>query len=166
MTNSELGATRVHTRNAVASGRDLQGAGANEISDPKATRDVDIPSAVAWLRSFLDPEYTADGGSKKHQVPGRPFPPRKMILGFPGVRINWGVPSLPPTEMYCIMTQCEVTYDGFFGDGTPRMARVDLAFAEIIQIKGQIVVHDAADRRYVGENGYVLTDKAIKDTIK
>jgi hypothetical protein len=125
-------------------------------------RNVDIPSAVAFLRSFLDPEYSSDGRGVKGPIPDRPYPPRKLILGLPGVRMNWGVPSLPPSEMYCIMTQCEVNYDGFFGDGTPRMARVDLSFSEIIQIAGEIKVQDAANRRAVGQTGYTLTDKALK----
>jgi hypothetical protein len=148
---------------SIGGGQNAGGAGIALSEDP---RNVDIPSAVAWLRAFLDPEYSADGTGKKSTVPARPHPPRKMILGFPGVRINWGVTSLPPTEMYCIMVGCEVNYDGFFGDGTPRMARVDLAFAEIIQVHGQIEVQDASWRRTIGHNGYQLTDKAIKDSIK
>lgn len=138
--------------------------GAKLIASNIDPRNVDIPSAIAWLRSFLDPEYAS--GGRKSPVPARPFPPRKMVLGLPGVRLNWGVPSLPPSEIYCILTQCDVNYDGFFGDGTPRMARVDLAFAEIIQVAGQMRVHDANWRRTAGQAGYTLTDKAIKKTIK
>jgi len=120
------------------------------------SRNVDIPSAIAYLRSFLDPEYSTNGQDTSSTVPDRPHPPRKMILGLPGMRINWGVPSLPADEMYSIMTQCDVNYDGFFPDGSPRMARVDLSFAEIIQIQGTVKVHDALNRRRYGNAGYNL----------
>lgn len=128
------------------------------------SRNVDIPSAVAWLRSFLLPEYSKDGKGTFGSVPERPRPPMKMILGLPGTRINWGVPVLPPSEVYCIMTGCEVTYDGFFFDGTPRMAKVQLSFAEIIQVGGRIVVQDGATKRSIALGGYTLNDNGTKGT--
>jgi hypothetical protein len=127
-------------------------------SDPT---NVDIPSAVAWLRSFLLPEYSTDGG-KFSGIPERPRPPFKLILGLPGVRLNWGVPTLPPTEVYVIMTGCEVAYDGFFHDGTPRTAKVQLTFAEIIQIGGKIIVQDGSTKRSLALAGYTLNDNGTK----
>ena len=127
-------------------------------------RNVDIPSAIAWLRSFLDPEYSSDGHSTYGTSPARPRPPRKMILGFPNVRINWGVPELKKDEVYSIMTQCDVSYEGFFANGAPRFARVDLSFAEIIQIGGGIRVHDALNKRRVAYAGYGLNDQSNKGT--
>lgn len=123
-------------------------------------RNVDIPSAVAWLRSFLLPWYSNDGNGTFNSTPNRPHPPRKLILGLPGVRLNWGVPTLPAEMMNAIMTSCEVTYDGFFHDGTPRMAKVSLAFAEIIQIGGRITVHNAENKNMLGMAGYKLNDKS------
>jgi len=122
-------------------------------------RNVDIPSAVAWLRSFTYPEYSQDGNGQNSGTPQRPYPPRKLILGLPGTRINYGVPSLPPSEVYCIMLGCPVTYTSFFADGTPRVARVDLSFAEIIQVAGGVYVQDAYDRRSVGNKGYGLNER-------
>lgn len=122
----------------------------------KDLRNVDIPSAVAWLRSFMDPEYSVNGAGGVSDANKRPYPPRKMILGFRGVRINWGNASLPSSELYCIMVGCDVTYDAFFVDGTPRVARVALAFNEIIQVGGGIKVHDAFNRRNYGLRGYAL----------
>jgi hypothetical protein len=124
----------------------------------KDPRDVDIPSAVAWLKSFLLPEYSGLRGTSGAS-PSRPNPPRKLILGMPGLRLNWGVPSLPPTEVYCIMKNCAVSYQAFFHDGTPRLTKVSLSFIEIIQINGRIMVQDASDRRSVGLNGYTLNDQ-------
>lgn len=120
-------------------------------------RNVDIPSAVAWLRANLLPEYSSNGQGTFSQTPLRPRPPSKLILGMPGMRLNWGVPSLPYDEIHCIMTSCEVAYEGFFHDGTPRMAKVSLAFAEIIQVGGRIVVQDGGTKRYLGLAGYNLT---------
>ena len=125
-------------------------------------RDVYIPAAIAWLRAFTYPEYSSDGKGLKSSRAARPFPPRKLILGLPGMRINFGENTLPPDEMYAIMTQCDVVYEGFFPDGTPRFARVDLAFAEIVQIGGKILSHDAFVRRRVGQNGYLLRETNLR----
>jgi hypothetical protein len=125
-------------------------------------RDVYIPAAIAWLRAFTYPEYSQDGKGLKSSRAARPFPPRKLILGLPGMRINFGESTLPPDEMYAIMTQCDVVYEGFFPDGTPRLARVDLAFAEIVQIGGKILSHDAFVRRRQGLNGYLLRETNLR----
>ena len=154
---SNLGASYKKSLISPNKARDASGSSAE-------TRNVDIPSAIAWLRSFLDPEYSADGHSTYKASPSRPRPPRKLVLGFPGLRINWGVPELNKDEVYSIMTQCEVQYEGFFSDGSPRFARVDLSFAEIIQIGGQIKVHDALSRRQAGYSGYSLNDQSNKGT--
>lgn len=124
-------------------------------------RNPDIPSAIAWLRSFMYPEYSQDGTGFSTEIPNRPKPPRKLILGLPGVRINWGVPVLPSSEVFCIMLSCDSNYMGFFSDGTPRMAKVSLTFAEIVQVQGRIHVHDAADRRVFGRMGYRANDPAL-----
>ena len=129
---------------------------AGALTKSEDPRNVDIPSAVAWLRSFMYPEYTDGEAGKRTDKPRRPLPPRKMILGLPGVRVNWGEPSLPPSEVYCIMLACPVSYQAFFADGTPRIARVDLTFAEIIQIHGAVRVQDAFVRRDLGYQGYRL----------
>ena len=125
-----------------------------DISSNKDPRNVDIPSAIAWLKSHLLPEYTEDGNGILAPTPRRPLPPRKLILGIPGVRLNWGVPVLPATEVYVIMTGCQVTYTSFFHDGTPRIAKVSLSFAEIIQVGGKVTVHDASNLRDVAYGGY------------
>jgi hypothetical protein len=131
--------------------------GVSSNSDP---RNVDIPSAITWLRSFLLPWYSDDGKGTYSSTPNRPHPPRKLILGLPGVRLNWGVPTMPSEQMNAIMTSCEVVYDGFFHDGTPRMAKVSLAFAEIIQVGGRITCHNAENKNILGLSGYTLDDKS------
>jgi len=127
-------------------------------------RNVDIPSAVAWIKSFLLPEYSTDGRGSFSSTPQRPRPPMKLILGMPGVRLNWGVPSLPAFEINCILKAAPVTYEGFFHDGTPRMVKMALTFAEIIQVGGTIVVQDGATMRSVGLSGYTLNEGGNKGT--
>lgn len=133
--------------------------GANEgrqsfINTSDDSRNVDIPSAVAWLKSFSLPEGTADGSVG---LSVRPKPPRKMILGLPGVRINQGIPGLCADQMYAIMTECSTVYEGFFADGTPRITKLNLTFVETIQIGGRVINHDARDKR-LGGLGYVLNN--------
>jgi hypothetical protein len=160
-TESELAALKKGAVKAafayVISGDNYAGLNIAQNDDP---RNVDIPSAVAWLRSFLLPEYSTDGKGTFSSTPQRPRPPRKIILGLPGVRLNWGVPELPAEQVYVIMTGCEVAYEGFFHDGSPRIAKVALAFAEIIQVGGRIVVQDAGNKRRLGFGGYSLNDKS------
>lgn len=126
-------------------------------------RNADIPGAVAWLRSFLYPEYSEDGaGGFNRGRPRRPLPPKKLILRMPGMGLNLGVDELPPDEIYCIMTGCDVQYEAFFADGYPRIAKVDLTFAEIIQVKGEIKVHDASSKRNEALLRYTLGSDADK----
>lgn len=134
------------------------------ISSSNDPRNVDIPSAIAWLRSFLLPQYAKDSSAQglQNETPSRPLPPQKMILGLPGTRLNWGVPELTPDQIYCIMTGCGVHYEGFFHDGTPRFAKVALQFSEIIQVQGTIKVHDGGVKRLVALGGYQLNDKGTK----
>jgi hypothetical protein len=60
------------------------------------------------------------------------------------------------------MTGCEVAYDGFFHDGTPRMAKCSLTFAEIIQVGGRIIVQDGGTKRSIALGGYTLNDNGTK----
>jgi hypothetical protein len=157
----DFGTSKSGAASAEAASRLYYGASNLGIANNSDPRNVDIPSAVAWLRSFLLPEYSADGVSFP-SVPQRPRPPPKLILGMPGMRLNWGIPTLPATEIYVIMTGCEVNYEGFFHDGTPRMAKVALSFAEIIQVGGKIIVQDGGTKRRTAMGGYTLNDVGAK----
>lgn len=116
-------------------------------------RDVDIPSAIAWLRSFLYP--TVNIGSQFTKT-AFPKPPRKLILGLPGMRMDYDSGIAQRDQIICIMTQCEVTYEGFFTDGTPRFAKVALQFVETIQVQGKINNQDAFALRTKANVGYQL----------
>lgn len=119
-------------------------------------RNVDIPSAIAWLRTFVYPDYSQDGNGIGKAT--RAKPPQKVILGLPGMNINHNTNSWTPIhEMVSLMTQCDVSYGGFFSDGSPRIAKVQLQFVETIQYQGKINQVDAFAVRSFGIGGYGQT---------
>lgn len=116
-------------------------------------RNVNIPSAVGWLRSFEYPDYSADGNGHASAI--RAKPPQKLILGMPGMDLAHSVQGhLKVYEMVCLMTQCDVTYSGFFYDGSPRIARVQLQFVQTIQFQGRVNQVDAFAVRSFAYPGY------------
>lgn len=112
-------------------------------------RNVDIPGAVAWLRQFTYPIYINNGTPVD-----RALPPKRLVLVMPGVRLNHSNPGFGASEVPCIMTQCDVTYEAFFPSGTPRLAKVALTFAEVIQIQNTIKPQDGSVVRYIGQSMY------------
>ncbi len=103
------------------------------------SRNVDIRSAIAWLRRLMLPAYI-NGGSEEH-VPMAKAPPRVLLqllnsgigLAGGGGRILGG-----PDSILCFMSQCNITYQAFFANGLPRIAMVALAFIEVAQAGGRI----------------------------
>lgn len=96
--------------------------------------NVDIRSAVVWLRSHMLPTYDKSG---------RSVAPPKILLYIPKSGIGLAGGSTPVTQqnvdaIVCVMTQCEVTWEKFFTSGAPRLAQVSLAFAQVPQYKGQV----------------------------
>jgi len=117
-------------------------------------RNVDVRSAVAWLRQFQFPHYrsgssstsgAAGGGGGGAGANGQgvsfiSYPPKRLRLFIPnsGIGIAGGNPAnaqgaLFPHSVTCVMTQCDVTWDAFFPSGMPRIATVSLAFAQVPQ---------------------------------
>lgn len=97
--------------------------------------NVDIRSAVVWLRSHMLPTYDKEG---------RAIAPPKLILYMPnsGIGAAGGFASnfaSQPDAVLCVMASCEVSYESFFPSGLPRTATVSLSFNQIPQYKGQIV---------------------------
>jgi hypothetical protein len=162
----EIGFTVVFTRdNALTAAEKVAPVG-QETSDP---RNVHIPAAISWLRSFKYPEARNPKmfSNASSFITGKrdssffPLPPRKLILGVPGLGLNHGEDSLCTDEIYCIMLQCEVSYDSFFNDGTPRIATVQLNFAEIIQVNGQIRSQQSSMLKTTANYEYNLTDIGV-----
>lgn len=126
------------------------------LADP---RNVDIPSAIAWLTSFQLPNYAANHDATRSFDPSRhrPKPPSKLILGLPGLRLGMGSRSgHSADELVCVMLSADVTYESFFSDGTPRIARVALSFAETIQVRNKVGFSEAGALRNAGMVGYRL----------
>lgn len=142
----EISFTAVFTRDRVFS--DEEKTNITQGNPPKDLRNIDIPSAVAWLRSYTYPEYP----SRKE----RPKPPRRVILTLPGLKLGIGKDGMGEDDFPCVMTQCEVSYESFFSDGSPRIARVNLGFAETIQYGGKINPVNAVDIRRVAMAGYTI----------
>jgi hypothetical protein len=99
-------------------------------------RNVWIPGALAWLRRFLIPRY---GDTTEVGVP-LTFPPRKILLSIPGaLHLNGGGGGFSGSGgIYCVMTQCEISYESFFPSGDPRIATAQLTFAEVPQVGGRV----------------------------
>jgi hypothetical protein len=137
-------------------------------SDPKGVprapetslRTIDVDAAIAWIQSYQYPEY---GNESKldflasSSPTGRPKPPRKMILTLPNVAFNFGRDGSMPDEMNCIMLSAEVSRESFFPSGATRLAKIDLTFGEIIQVRGTVKPHDARRIREEGLGRYHLS---------
>jgi hypothetical protein len=108
-------------------------------------RNVDVDAAIAWIQSYQYPEYSKDVAKADGPRTGRdrPAPPRKILLTLPNVAINFGRPEICPDEMNCILLSAEVSRESFFPSGATRLAKVELTFAEIIQMRNTVRPHDA-----------------------
>lgn len=112
-------------------------------------RNADIRSAIVWLRQYLFPTYKDD----------KTFAPPHVSLFIPGSGIGAAGGALTlasgPDTMKAVMTQCEVSYDSFFPSGLPRIATVQLSFAQIGQAGGLVTFPAYSDAmgKYVAE-GY------------
>lgn len=94
------------------------------------TRDLDLRTAVSWLRWFMYPYYTPDNG-------GRAYEPAKALLVMP----NSGIGYDGSDYVLCVMTQCDVTYEASFPSGFPRVIEVSLGFSEVVQQAGRVQFH-------------------------
>lgn len=94
-------------------------------------RNIDIRSALIWLRSFRMPTYNADGTY---------LPPAKVVLSIPGSRIGlWSGDTGTGREadsVTAVMTQCEIEVRACFPNGNIRIAAVQLVFEEVAQKEG------------------------------
>jgi len=103
------------------------------------SRNVDIRTAVMWLRRFMMPRYggnVATGGALTSA-------PHKLQLIMPGTGIGWagGAGDTQHNTQHhitAIMTACEVEWVQFFPSGFPRIATVQLSFAQVAQYKGRV----------------------------
>lgn len=99
----------------------------NDSYNPDGTqgRNVNIADGIAWFRSKLYPTYKDNEKVK---------PPPKLFLVLEGTQIASYVGSYKTGGIPCIMSSCDVTYNAFFQDGTPRLATLSMEFLEIVQL--------------------------------
>lgn len=93
-------------------------------------RDMDLRSAVAWLRWFMYPSYGASGADI------RAYEPAKCLLTFPNTGLGYaaeGEGTGVSDSVLCAMRQCDVTYQAWFPSGHPRLIEVSLSFVELVQ---------------------------------
>lgn len=133
------------------------------VSKGHVRRNVDIRTALLWLRTYMLPTYgqTVEVGVPLTQSP------RKLDLYIPnsgigllgGASQNMGTlgerraalqgysvttsssdasTNISADHVLCLMTQCDVTYEAFFPSGMPRIATVQLQFAQTAQAGGRV----------------------------
>lgn len=97
----------------------------------------DISASVSWLRHKMYPYFDDTLGIMKPPPRLRVYfggtgRPQKTELGlhFQGLSDN--------NVLDCILTACDVSYTKFFPNGTPRLAMVEVALTQIIQVDNDI----------------------------
>lgn len=96
---------------------------ASSLLGKKERKDtVDIAAAIAYLRQFTYPKYVNDLAN----------PPPFVVVYLP----NSGIVSAMGggSSFVGAMTQCDVTYEAFHRNGSPRIATVQLGFVEVVQV--------------------------------
>jgi hypothetical protein len=99
-------------------------------------RNPDLRGAIAWLRRYMLPSYNGDNSSNITQAPNK----LRLFLPNSGLGLTGGsdLKGSSIDSIYCVMTQCEATYESFFQSGLPRVVTVSLAFAQIPQFRGGV----------------------------
>jgi hypothetical protein len=98
-----------------------------EGGDP--AREPPIEAAVSWLRYFTYPLYRP-GEIRVHEPP-------KALLVFSGSSLSHDGRA----GLVTVMTGCEVTYEAWFPNGSPRIVEVALEFAEVVQEGNSVKFH-------------------------
>lgn len=133
-------------------------------------RNIDIRSAILWLRRFMYPRYDAKGGSSSGGAPVT-YAPRKLRLIIPNSGIGLaGCGAIGPHAILCCMTQCEVTWMSYFPNNMPRLAKVQLGFSELAQSGGSVTFPSPTPDMDTAAGGYedgvsVLVNTATPSSI-
>lgn len=98
--------------------------------------NVDVAQALIWLESLCAVKYgTSD--------PAGFSPPPTLLVVMPNSRLGRAKGGGTPTDNFqSVMVTCNFAIDAWFPDGTPRHARADLAFAEVVQTSDGIIFAD------------------------
>ena len=120
-----------------------------------AHRNVDVKSALVWLRSLMLPSY-----STEKSLVGTPLtePPLTLLLDIPksGIGLLGGFYSqMGYDQVMCIMTQCDITVEQFWPTGSPRVAQASLVFNQTGQhpVKNWVRFPSAAKMHSIWKSG-------------
>lgn len=104
-------------------------------------RNVDIRSALLWLRRFMLPRYTSGEAGPTAALT---YAPRKLQLILPnsGIGVLAGLKDheghILKDSVFCHMTNCDITYQMFHPTGLPKIVKVNLAFDQVAQLQGDV----------------------------
>jgi hypothetical protein len=148
------GGERVFSFTAVFSrdqaGGITQGGAVGDIAEDK--HNVDIPAAVNWLRSLMQPTYEAN---KEFALP-----PPLLYLVFPANALG-----IDDTDhVLTVLTSVNVTTRKWFPNGVPRYAEVALTFSEVVQKPGKTVFYGAEQYTNIVSR-YTFKKGAYKGTV-
>jgi hypothetical protein len=89
---------------------------------PSSPYTVDVGAALAKVRSWMMPKYSAGGRL------GETRPPKILTLVFPNTRLG-GSSDL----IQVILRSAPITIESWFPNGQPRIATVQMTFNEVVQ---------------------------------
>jgi hypothetical protein len=127
----------------------------------KNDRVIDVRSALTWLRRYIMPSYGSTTSSNGVNNSGVPLTQAPSILllqmsdsgigsygGFAGRNLERKLKSTSwpkgqghlgqVNSIYCIMTRCDIEIESCFHTGQPRIATVELNFAQTAQYGGTV----------------------------
>jgi hypothetical protein len=87
--------------------------------------NVNIEYMVSWLRAFCYPSYTLTANGTAM----RPIAPPIALLNIPNMALNEDGSDV----VFCVMTECGVTYEKLFPNGQPRSVKVSIGLKQVVQ---------------------------------
>ena len=96
-------------------------------SEENAPYNTNIEYMVSWLRAFCYPEYTLTTSGSGAVT--RPIAPPIALLQVPNMALNEDGSDI----VFCVMTECGVTYEKLFPNGQPRVVKVSIGLKQVVQ---------------------------------
>lgn len=132
-------------------------------------RNVDIISAMAWLRAMILPRYGT--GPQERSEAGTPlvFAPRKLLLAIPfsGLGVIGGDTTNGDDAVLVICTQCDYSIEAWWPSGSPRVVSASLNFSQIAQREGRVTFpsNSTTFQKRVLEGGFDRNFRPYKNLI-
>jgi hypothetical protein len=117
---------------------------------PSARYTVNVAAALAKLKTYTRGDYAQSGDNKATK------PPRRMWLCLEGSGLGGNTDAI-----LTILKSAPITYEAWFPNGTPRVATVQLTFAEVIQRSGS-ADSETSQIAYLGSSSFVTSASKYK----